>query len=130
MNGQAEQHWICRLTNQPHQFSYESGVEVTHVEPGRAEGVLTVGPDSINPHGKVHGGALATLADTVAGCCACARGRSCVTSGSSMEFLRPADGDRYGSPQKGGANPVRHPGGAAQWGGGPGGHRHLHLFHV
>ena len=80
MNGQAEQHWICRLTNQPHQFSYESGVEVTHVEPGRAEGVLTVGPDSINPHGKVHGGALATLADTVAG--------------SSMEFLRPADGDR------------------------------------
>ena len=94
MNGQAEQHWICRLTNQPHQFSYESGVEVTHVEPGRAEGVLTVGPDSINPHGKVHGGALATLADTVAGCCACARGRSCVTSGSSMEFLRPADGDR------------------------------------
>ncbi|MFR6187054.1 MAG: hypothetical protein ACLUJG_17120 [Lawsonibacter sp.] len=39
MNGQAEQHWICRLTNQPHQFSYESGVEVTHVEPGRAEGV-------------------------------------------------------------------------------------------
>ena len=94
MNGQAEQHWIRRLTNQPHQFSYESGVEVTHVEPGRAEGVLTVGPDSINPHGKVHGGALATLADTVAGCCACARGRSCVTSGSSMEFLRPADGDR------------------------------------
>ena len=30
----------------------------------------------------------------MAGCCACARGRSCVTSGSSMEFLRPADGDR------------------------------------
>ena len=82
------------VVNAPHQFSYESGVEVTHVEPGRAEGVLTVGPDSINPHGKVHGGALATLADTVAGCCACARGRSCVTSGSSMEFLRPADGDR------------------------------------
>ena len=40
MNGQAEQHWICRLTNQPHQFSYESGVEVTHVAPGRAEGVV------------------------------------------------------------------------------------------
>ena len=106
MNGQAEQHWICRLTNQPHQFSHESGVEVTHVEPGRAEGVLTVGPDSINPHGKVHGGALATLADTVAGCCACARGRSCVTSGSSMEFLRPADGGPnhlHSSPKRRGA---------------------------
>ena len=55
MNGQAEQHWICRLTNQPHQFSYESGVEVTHVEPGRAEGVLTVGPDSINPQRSTAG---------------------------------------------------------------------------
>ena len=92
MNGQAEQHWICRLTNQPHQFSYESGVEATHVEPGRAEGVLTVGPDSINPHGKVHGGALAALADTVGGNCACAPGRSCVTASQSMEFLRPAEG--------------------------------------
>lgn len=94
MNGQTDPHWIREPTNRPHQFSHESGVEVTHVEPGRAEGILTVGPDSINPHGKVHGGALATLADTVAGCCACARGRACVTSGSSMEFLRPADGDR------------------------------------
>ena len=75
MNGQTDPHWIRELTNRPHQFSHESGVEVTHVEPGRAEGILTVGPDSINPHGKVHGGALATLADTVAGCCACARGR-------------------------------------------------------
>lgn len=74
MNGQTDPHWIRELTNRPHQFSHESGVEVTHVEPGRAEGILTVGPDSINPHGKVHGGALATLADTVAGCCACARG--------------------------------------------------------
>ena len=94
MSGQTERHQICGLINRPHQFSYESGVEVTQVEPGRAEGVLTVGPDSINPHGKVHGGALATLADTVAGCCACACGRSCVTSSSTMEFLRPAEGDR------------------------------------
>ncbi len=52
MNGQTERHWICGLTNRPHQFSYESGVEVTYVEPGRAEGMLTVGPDSINPHGR------------------------------------------------------------------------------
>ena len=122
MNGQAEQHWICRLTNQPHQFSYESGVEVTHVEPGRAEGVLTVGPDSINPHGKVHGGLL------------CLRPRAQLRDLRQLHGVPEACGrgpdHLYGSPQKGGANPVRHPGGAAQWGGGPGGHRHLHLFHV
>lgn len=61
---------------------------------GFAQGVLEVGPNSINPHGKVHGGALATLADTVGGCCACSKGGLCVTSSSTMEFLRPADGPR------------------------------------
>ena len=64
------------------------------VETGFAQGVLEVGPNSINPHGKVHGGALATLADTVGGCCACSKGGLCVTSSSTMEFLRPADGPR------------------------------------
>lgn len=85
---------IAGVVNQPHQFSYENGIFVTRVEPGRAEGVLEVGPNSINPHGKVHGGALATLADTVGGCCACSKGGLCVTSSSTMEFLRPADGPR------------------------------------
>ena len=83
---------IASRANQPHQFSYENGIFVTHVEPGRAEGVLNVTQNSLNPHGMVHGGALAALADTVGGSCACARGRRCVTAGSSMEFLRPADG--------------------------------------
>ena len=58
---------IIRATNTPHQFSYENGILLTDVEPGRARGELTVGPNSINPHGNVHGGALTTLADTVAG---------------------------------------------------------------
>lgn len=87
-------HPIASAANRPHQFSYENGIYVTKVEPGRAEGVLEVGPNSINPHGMVHGGALATLGDTVGGCCACADGRRCVTAGSSMEFLRPAYGNR------------------------------------
>ena len=84
--------FIFRTVNTPHQFSYENGVTVTHVEPGRAEGVLEIGPNSVNPHGNVYGGALATLADTVGGCCACSKGGICVTASSSMEFLRPANG--------------------------------------
>lgn len=82
------------LVNRPHQFSYESGIRITRLEPGLCEGELTVGPNSLNPHGTVHGGALATLADTVSGCCACSRGGNCVTANSSMEFLRPAGGKR------------------------------------
>lgn len=81
----------CR-SNRPHQFSTANGIFVTKIEPGRAEGLLQVTRDSLNPHGKVHGGALAALADTVGGNCACARGRSCVTASQSMEFLRPAEG--------------------------------------
>ena len=81
--------------NKAHQFSYENGIEVTHLEPGLTRGVLHAGPNSVNPHGMIHGGAMATLADTVGGCCACSRGGSCVTASSSMEFLRPAQGDLF-----------------------------------
>ena len=86
---------VLDRVNGPHQFSYVNGIEVTFVEPGLARGVLHTGPDSINPHGMVHGGAMATLADTVGGCCACSTGGSCVTCSSTMEFLRPAQGDLF-----------------------------------
>ena len=80
--------------NRPHQFSYESGILITHAEPGLVRGELTVGENSFNPHGMVHGGLLTTLADTVAGCCACSKGGHCVTSNCTMEFLRPANGKK------------------------------------
>jgi len=80
--------------NKPHQFSYESGILITHAEPGRVLGELTVGENSYNPHGIVHGGLLTTLADTAAGCCACSKGGNCVTSNCTMEFRRPATGKK------------------------------------
>ena len=83
---------IIQGVNAPHQFSYENGIVLTDVGPGYAKGELIIGPDSINPHGNVHGGALSTLADTVGGCCACSKGVICVTASSTMEFLRPANG--------------------------------------
>ena len=85
--------FIVRTVNTPHQFSYENGILVTLVEPGYAKGELQVGPDSINPHGNVHGGALATLADTVGGTGVhTATGRDCVTVNYAFSFLRPALG--------------------------------------
>ena len=79
--------------NAEHQFSYENGIELTHVEPGLTRGVLHMGPNSFNPEGRIHGGAIATLADTVAGCCACSTGGDCVTSSCSIEYLRSAETD-------------------------------------
>lgn len=84
---------IPTVVNQPHQFSYENGITVTEARPGYGEGVLVVGPNSLNPHGTVHGGCLYTLADTVAGSAACVRrNASCVTVSGTLEFLRPAAG--------------------------------------
>lgn len=94
MSPESHNDFIVRTVNTPHQFSYENGVLVTDVTPGRAVGELTIGPNSINPHGNVHGGALTTLADTVAGCCACSKGGSCVTAGCTLEYLRPANGSK------------------------------------
>ena len=88
-------HLILDAINAPHQFAYENGIELTYVEPGLARGVLHAGPNSINPHGMIHGGAIATLADTVAGSCACSKGGHCVTSSTTIEYLRPAYGDLY-----------------------------------
>ena len=86
---------LFTLINAAHQFNYENGIELTDARPGVTRGVLRAGPNSINPEGHIHGGAIATLADTVAGCCACSTGGDCVTSSCSMEYLRPAKGDLY-----------------------------------
>ena len=85
---------VPRQVNKPHQFSFENGMGITHAEPGLVRGELTVTENSYNPHGIVHGGALTTLADTAAGCCACSKGGHCVTSNCTMEFLRPATGKK------------------------------------
>lgn len=90
-----QRHPLMDIVNSPRQFSYENGMIVTCIEPGLARGELHAGPGSVNPHGMIHGGAMAALADTVAGCCACSTGGSCVTASSSMEFLRPARGDLF-----------------------------------
>lgn len=86
--------FIIRAVNGPHQFSYVNDIVVTDVEPGYAKGELKVGPNSINPHGNVHGGAMATLADAVGGCCACSKGGTCVTAACSIEYLRTANGSK------------------------------------
>lgn len=73
-------------------FSAANRIYVTRLEQDYAEGELHVGPDSLNPHGIVHGGCLSTLADTVGGVAASTRGGHCVTLTSTMQYLKPAVG--------------------------------------
>ena len=43
------------------------GMRVTHAEPRRVTGEMTVRADLTQPYGYIHGGALMTLMDTLAG---------------------------------------------------------------
>lgn len=73
-------------------FSSANHIRVTKIQAGQAEGVLEVGPDSLNPLGIVHGGALVTLADTVAGTAVVSLGLACVTLDCTMHYLSPGTG--------------------------------------
>ncbi len=74
-------------------FSSYNHITVTDFPDGGAVGELAVSAQSLNPHGIVHGGCLASLADTVAGwAVAHATGRDCVTVNYCFNFLRPAKG--------------------------------------
>lgn len=75
-------------------FSVYNHVVVTQFfEDGSAEGELQIHPESLNIYGIVHGGCLATLADTVGGSAvSAATGQYPVTVNYAFNFLRPAKG--------------------------------------
>ena len=73
-------------------FAVHNHIRITKIEPDHAEGELEVTPESLNPLGSVHGGALAALADTTAGTAIYVQGRVCVTLNCSLNYLRPAGG--------------------------------------
>lgn len=74
----------------PHNHIYVTELRDDH----SASGVLEIQPSSLNPLGIVHGGALVTLADTVAGTAAYTTGKTCVTLDCSMQYLSPGTGTR------------------------------------
>lgn len=89
---------ICRAamnySNNTQGYVRHSGIRITHIGEDWAEGELTVTENNLNRWGAVHGGCLATLADTVAGAAAIATGRGTVTLNSTFNFLRPGTGAR------------------------------------
>lgn len=69
-------------------FMLHNHIELESVEPDRAVFRLTIRPESKNPYGMVHGGAIYTLADNATGAAAHTDGRYYVTQTSSLHFLR------------------------------------------
>lgn len=69
-------------------FMLHNYMEIETVEPDRAVFRLDIRPESRNPYGMVHGGAIYTLADNATGAAAHTDGRHYVTQTSSFHFLR------------------------------------------
>ena len=68
-------------------FTDHNFIRLESVEPDRAVYRLDIRPESRNPWGMVHGGALYTLADDAAGTAAHSDGRHYVTQHGDLHFL-------------------------------------------
>lgn len=74
-------------------FGPHVGVRVVARGDGSARALLDAGPEHLNPHGVVHGGALATLVDHTMGAAVytvLTPGESCATVSVSLTFIAPA----------------------------------------
>ena len=73
-------------------FARDVGIVITHLTEGLCEGEIRLEARHLNPLGKVHGGAIFTLMDTVAGVAGATYGYYITTSGGNVDYLRPAGG--------------------------------------
>ena len=69
-------------------FMHYNHIEMVSVEQDRAVFRLTIRPESKNPYGMLHGGAIYTLADNATGTAAHTDGRYYVTQTGTLHFLR------------------------------------------
>lgn len=69
-------------------FMLHNHIELESVERDRAVFRLEIRPESRNPYGLIHGGAIYTMADNATGTAAHTDGRYYVTQTSALHFLR------------------------------------------
>ena len=69
-------------------FTRHNFFELETVEQARAVSRLDIRPESKNPYGMVHGGALYTMADDAAGAAVHTDGRHYVTQHGDLHFLK------------------------------------------
>ncbi len=81
---------LINLFSNKDQFAKLCGVVVDSASGGKATGHIDVAPEHLNAMFRIQGGALFTLADTVAAAAANSLGLPAVTLQSNIQFLRPA----------------------------------------
>ena len=73
-------------------WAVDNGIHLIRMEPDKTEGIMMIRESNQQQYGTVHGGMLVAFADTIAGHSLVPHGKMCVTQGSTVNFLRPADG--------------------------------------
>lgn len=73
-------------------FVEYNGIYLTKVEKGLIRGETEIKPEYLNPLGVLHGGAVVTLADTVAimGCAYLYEAVNVTSTGLNIQYLKPA----------------------------------------
>lgn len=71
-------------------FSINSGMKLVELREGWARAELTIGENSLNYMGTMHGGLLYTMADVAAGAAMAFCGRQAVTLSATTEYIKPA----------------------------------------
>ena len=74
----------------PNAFALFNGIHSSSSGPDHGESVLTLGPDSLNPYGLLHGGAYYTMADSACGTASRTDGRIYGTLDGGLNFIRSA----------------------------------------
>ena len=89
-------------------FAVHNGIVIRQLEMGKAEAVLEMGPNCLNPYGRLHGGALYSLADCAGGTACRTDGRHYVTLDGSLH--RPGHRDPPGPHHRRGGRAHHRPG--------------------
>ncbi|NTV90569.1 MAG: PaaI family thioesterase [Clostridiales bacterium] len=79
---------VIKLINDNAKFTKYNNMVITKIGLGTAEGEMPVVEEAMNHYGGVHGGALFSLADNVAGVAAVSRKTACVTLGASIHYFK------------------------------------------
>ena len=85
---------LMKRLNSSSQYLQSNDMRVTEVREGYAKVEMIIDEQILNVHGFVHGGALFSLGDTVAGAASFATGRDSVTLTGTINYIKPGTGGK------------------------------------
>ena len=85
---------LMERLNSSSMFLQSNDMRVTEVRQGYAKVEMIIDEQILNIHGFVHGGALFSLADTVAGAASFATDRDSVTLTGTINYIKPGRGGK------------------------------------